>query len=85
MNMGKASEEAYDRWLEKQADAYWEPEYVCAWCGCKSENEETCTECGAPVDGSDYYSCPYCGDIKPDASRQCCHEMHIELHTKKGN
>lgn len=47
--------------------------------------EEFCLDCQQPMDGEDYYACPYCGDIKTgDNAREgasCCKENHVELIT----
>lgn len=73
----------YDRQFNKKADEYFKPQYSCPWptCGCYSTDEETCSECGQPMDGSSYYACPYCGKVYTDNLRTCCGENHIELIT----
>ena len=30
------------------------------------------------MDGSDYFQCPYCGEIHPDDTVMCCKEMHVQ-------
>ena len=33
---------AYDRWHDRQADAYFAPDPVCPWCGCSCDEEGEC-------------------------------------------
>ena len=74
----------YERQLMKQADKYFEPEYFCPWphCGCKSDDEETCSECGSPMDGSLYWTCEWCGDIFK-TNVVCCDHETVLMEIKK--
>ena len=80
--------QAYDNFLAKAADEYWgdDADVACPWCGVANHPaEEFCEECCQPMDGEDYFACPYCGDIKVgDDAREgasCCKENHVELVT----
>ena len=82
-----AADAAFERDRDRAADAHFAPPLpVCPWCGVENDHdEEYCEECCQPMDGEDFYQCPYCGDIKTgDDAREgasCCKENHVELVT----
>ena len=75
------ADRAFESARDRAADAHFAPPLpVCPWCWIEQSNddEEYCEECGGTMDGSDYFQCPYCGEIHPDDTVMCCKEMHVQ-------
>jgi predicted amidophosphoribosyltransferase len=65
----------------RQAESYSLLYLKCPWCAAASKHEDTCSECGEPMDGHAYIACPYCGNEVSEEyahSNSCCGEMHWE-------
>jgi sarcosine oxidase delta subunit len=65
----------------QQAESYSLLCIKCPWCGAHSKDDDTCSECGEPIDGHSYIACPYCGNEVSEehaANNSCCGERHWE-------